>query len=92
VVTYIGGAKSALMPCPVCATQDGLLLLGERHDPLPWGRRLLAVVRPPAVTRVYLCAVCDEVVVVRAGAKDAPRRGQAARRWRAAPAPTPRQR
>jgi len=77
VVTYIGGAKSAPMPCPVCATQDGLLLLGERHDPLPWGRRLLTLVRSPAVARVYLCAVCDEVVVVRAGAKDASRRGQA---------------
>jgi len=75
VVTYIGGAKSALMPCPVCATQDGLLLLGERHDPLPWGRRLLAVVRPPAVAWAYLCAVCDEVVVVRAGDRDDQRHG-----------------
>jgi len=92
VVTYIGGAKSALMPCPVCATQDGLLLLGERHDPLPWGRRLLAVVRSPAVARVYLCTVCDEVVVVRAGAKDVQRRGQAARRRNVTSAPTPRQR
>ncbi len=77
MVTSIGGAKSALRPCPVCSAQEALLLLGERHDPLPWGRRLLAVVRSPAVARVYLCTVCDEVVVVRAGDKDAPRRGQA---------------
>jgi len=77
VVTSIGGAEPALKPCPVCGAQEALLLLGERHDPLPWGRRLLTVVRSPAVARVYLCAVCDEVVVVRTGDKDAPRRGQA---------------
>jgi len=77
MVTSIGGAKSALRPCPVGSAQEALLLLGERHDPLPWGRRLLTVVRSPAVARVYLCAVCDEVVVVRTGDKDAPRRGQA---------------
>ncbi len=72
--THINSGEAADLPCPVCGADDALLLVGQRHDRLPWGRRVLTLFRPPAVMRVYLCTVCDEVVVVRASDKDAQRR------------------
>ncbi len=60
-----GGREPAAWPCPVCGAEGSVFLLGQRYDDLPWGRRLLAVFRRPEVARVYHCAACAEVVVVR---------------------------
>jgi len=75
--THINSGEAADLPCPVCGADDALLLVGQRHDRLPWVRHVVTLFRSPHVTRVYLCAVCDEVVVVRDGNKDVQRRGEA---------------
>ncbi len=74
MATHMNSGEAADLPCPVCGAEAALLLMGQRIDDPPWGRRMLGLFSPPHVTRVCLCAVCDEVVLITFGAS-----------WRASP-------
>ncbi len=64
MATHMNSGEAADLPCPVCGADAALLLMGQRIDDPPWGRRMLGLFSPPHVTRVCLCAVCDEVVLI----------------------------
>jgi hypothetical protein len=64
MATHMDSREAVGLPCAVCGADAALLLMGQRYDDPPWGRRMLGLFRSPHVTRVYLCVVCDEVVLV----------------------------
>lgn len=77
MIPHREGQEPVAVPCPVCGGTGSLFLLGQRHDPLSRGRWLRALFRRSAVTRVYHCAICDEVVLRRTRDEGAWRRGTA---------------
>ena len=64
MTTDIDSGEAAEVPCPVCGADDALIFVGDRHDDPFWVQLVRRLVGSPRVTGVYVCAVCDEVVVI----------------------------
>jgi len=64
MATHVDSGEAAPLPCSVCGAEEGLRRVGQRDDGLPWVGRVRARGKRPHVTWVYLCSVCNEVVVV----------------------------